>query len=253
LVGRRRTKILEQPFPQAFREILIQKVKHYNYLDSDERMRLEQLVQVFIEEKNFEGCGGLELNDEVRVVISAQACMLIFGLNHDLYRKVSSILVYPSTVLSPSRTGENPMAILGEAHMNGPVILVWDDVKRGAIHPERGHNVVYHEFAHKLDMLDGAADGAPPLETNEQYVEWERICSSAYKVLSRKIDRGKRTFLDPYGATNPAEFFAVATEYFFDKPIRMQSRRRPLYELLQDFYKQDPAEREKRYRASKGR
>ncbi|MCP4675623.1 MAG: zinc-dependent peptidase [Deltaproteobacteria bacterium] len=252
---RRRQKILEEPFPRQWREILDRKVVHYIHLDDEEKTHLEQLVQVFIAEKNFEALGGLELTDQVRVLVSAQACMLLLGLSHDLYRKVDSVLIYPSTVVRPARTLGNfvsgklvhkgSMPLLGEAHMNGPVILVWDEVKRGAFHPKRGHNVVYHEFAHKLDMLDGSADGAPPLHGREQYENWERVCAKEYETLKRRATRGQRTFLDPYGATNPAEFFAVATEYFFDRPVRMKKRRRELYDILAGFYNQDPATRVK--------
>jgi Mlc titration factor MtfA (ptsG expression regulator) len=254
---RRRQKILKEPFPPQWRDILEREVAHYTYLDNEEKTHLEQLVQVFIAEKNFEGLGGLELTDEVRVLVSAQACLLLLGLSHDLYRKVDSVLIYPSTVVRPARTlgnfmpgeivDEEPIPLLGEAHMNGPVILVWDEVKHGAFHPERGHNVVYHEFAHKLDMLDGSADGAPPLHDREQYKKWERVCTREYETLRRRAGRGQSTFLDPYGATNPAEFFAVATEYFFDRPVRMQKRRRELYDILSGFYNQDPAARIRRH------
>ncbi len=250
---RRRQKILEEPFPEHWRDILNQCASHYVYLDDGEKKRLEQLIQVFIAEKHFEGLGGLVLTDQVRVIISACACMLLLGLSHDLYRKVDSILVYPSTVVRPKRVlGERraggvvqqgPMPLLGEAHMHGPVILVWDAVKRGAYHNELGHNVVYHEFAHKLDMLDGSADGVPPLNSAEQYASWAEVCSREYETLRKKAARGQRSFLDKYGATNPAEFFAVVTEYFFDNPARMHDRHPDLYDILSGFYNQDTAAR----------
>ncbi len=250
---RRRKKILEEPFLDRWREILTEQVVHYSFLSPEEKVQLEQLVQVFAAEKNFEGCGGLEITDEIRIVISAEACMLVLGLPHDLYRGVDSILVYPSTVISkgsgqgvftrgPFVSEEVP--ILGQAHIHGPVILVWDAVKRGAVHPESGHNVVYHEFAHKLDMLDGAADGVPPLHDADQYKEWAAVCNRVFNDLRRNTDKGRRTFLDPYGATNEAEFFAVSTEYFFDKPIQMKKRRPQLYEILSRFYNQDTAKRQ---------
>jgi hypothetical protein len=255
---RRRRKILEAPFPDTWRAVLEGKVVHYRYLSEEKKTRLEQMVQVFIAEKNFEGLGGLDMSDEIRVVIAAQACILILELSHDLYRKVDSILVYPSAVRRPKRTmgsyvrsgviEETSAPLLGEAHMGGPVILVWDAVKRGAIHPERGHNVVYHEFAHKLDMLDGAADGAPPLHTKAQYTEWADVCTREFETLSRKTTAGIPTFLDAYGATNPAEFFAVATEYFFDNPDKMKRRHSELYDILAAFYNQDTAARVKRRR-----
>jgi len=251
----RRKEILKEPFPVKWREILEERVTHYSFLNSDEKIHLEQLVQVFIAEKNFEGCNGLEITDEIRVVISSEACMLILGLPHDLFRKLVTILVYPSTVFAPpSKFGvftQNPLleqpktAISGQAFMRGLVILVWDAVKRGALHPESGHNVVYHEFAHFLDMLDGAADGTPELHSRDQYRRWATIFSEEFLALRNKSKKGKKTFLDSYGAENEAEFFAVATEFFFDKPVKMQKTHKALYDVLAGFYLQDTAKRER--------
>jgi len=176
-------------------------------------------------------------------------------LPHDLYCKLASILVYPSTVVvPPSKSGvftQSPLvpqpelAIFGQAFMRGPVILVWDAVKQGARHPERGHNVVYHEFAHILDMLDGVADGTPELHSQEQYRQWADIFSDEFKDLRHRSQKGQKSFLDPYGATNEAEFFAVATESFFDKPVAMQETLPGLYGVLSGFYQQDTAGRER--------
>ncbi len=251
----RRREILKDPFPAEWREILEKRVLHYSFLNHDEKIHLEQLVQVFIAEKNFEGCNGLKITDEIKVVISAEACMLILGLPHDLYRKFITILVYPSTVFTPppsirgftqSPLIEQPRTpILGQAFMRGPVILVWDAVKRDARHPKSGHNVVYHEFAHVLDMLDGVADGTPELHSREQYNIWAKVLSEEFFKLRSKSKKGEKTFLDPYGAKNEAEFFAVATEFFFDKPIKMQKSHKALYAVLSGFYLQDTAERER--------
>lgn len=243
----RRERILAQAFPPAWKKILQDQMVHYRYLDETERNLLEQLIQVFVAEKNFEGCGDLQLTDTIRVLIAAQASLLILQLPHDVYRRVNSILVYPTTVYAPGyQEGlETNSPILGQAFVHGPVILVWDAVKSGAIHPERGHNVVYHEFAHKLDMLDGEVDGVPPLYQSDQYQQWYDVCSTAFNNLQRKSTKGRRTFLDPYGATNPAEFFAVATEYFFDKPRQMKRRVPVLYQTLQNYFNQDPAQRER--------
>lgn len=250
---RQREKLLEAPFPDAWRKIIDENVGYAKFLDARERKLLDELVQVFVEEKTFVGCGGLELNDEIEVTVAANACMLLLGLGHDLYRDVQSILVYPSTVQLPERerspfdssveiVGERP-AILGQAHIRGPVILVWDAVEHGSRHPTMGHNVVYHEFAHKLDMLDNEVDGTPPLRGSAQYDEWSRACGEVYFELKRQVQRGERTFLDPYGATSEAEFFAVATEVFFEKPRRLQEEHPALYEVLRQFYRQDPAAR----------
>ncbi len=254
----RRKEILKEPFPVQWRNILQEGVAHYSFLNRDEKTHLEELVQVFVAEKNFEGCNGLDITEEIKVIIAAEACLLILDLPHDLYRKLITILVYPSTVVvPPSQRGvftqsplieESETAISGQAFVHGPVILVWDAVKREARHPESGHNVVYHEFAHFLDMIDGTADGTPVLHSREQYQNWAKVFSEEFFALRSKAKKGQKTFLDPYGAKNEAEFFAVATEYFFDKPIEMQKSHKALYDTLAGFYLQDTAERERQSR-----
>lgn len=249
---RRRRHILETPFPPAWRAVIERNVAHWALLDDDERERLCELVQVFVAEKHWEGCGGLDLTDEIKVTIAAEACLLLLGRDHGLYNDVESILVYPSTVVPPERpqgffalsmqAREEPMPLLGEAHQGGPVILVWDAVRRGARNPGDGRNVVFHEFAHKIDMLDGDADGTPPLPDRAHRLDWANVCSEVYLALKDK-DPETRRVLDPYGATNEAEFFAVATESFFERPVALQSSLPPLYDLLAGFYRQDPAAR----------
>lgn len=262
LENRRRRKLTHAPFPPAWEDVLRRNVTHYCMLDDAERARLRALIQVFLAEKNWEGCGGLELTDEIRVTVSAQACLLLLGIPHDYYRNVQTILVYPSTVISPQRKPgyfetvleplEAPHPILGEAFEQGPVILIWDAVLRGSRHPEGGHNVVYHEFAHKLDMLDGAADGTPPLRDRAEYSDWVSICEREYLRLKRAAERGRKTFLDAYGATDEAEFFAVATEQFFEQPLRLKEYSPDLYRVLKEYYRQDPAERVRRNACSAG-
>ena len=175
---------------------------------------------------------------------------------------MESILIYPSVVEPPERHPgvfervdsplESPGPILGQAFAHGPVILVWDAVLHGARHPEQGHNVVYHEFAHKLDMLDGTADGTPPLADQDQLAEWVTVCSREYLRLRLLAEKGHKTFLDAYGATNEAEFFAVATEEFFDRPLALQEHAPDLYHILRAYYNQDPAGRVKRTRTGEG-
>lgn len=252
----RRTTLRERPFPARWQAVAEANLPHYRLLDGAERGELHAMIQVFLEEKQWEGCGGLELTDEIRVTIAAQACLLQLGLPHDYYRNVASILVYPSTVVLPEhRPGvferpdapvEAPGPILGQAFARGPVILVWDAVLHGARHPEQGHNVVYHEFAHQLDMLDGAADGTPPLAGSEQLAQWVEVCSREFQRLRRLEETGQRTFLDSYAAHNEAEFFAVATEEFFDRPLALLIHSPDLYRVLGDYYRQDPAARAQR-------
>ena len=252
----RRAEARKRPFPPEWESIVQMNVAHYCNLDAAERTELRALMQVFLEEKNWEGCGGLELTDEIRITIAAQACLLLLGLPHNYYRNVESILVYPSTVVIPERQlgvfervngpVEPSGPILGQAFAQGPVILVWDAVLHGARHPETGHNVVYHEFAHKLDMLDGFADGTPPLAGRDQIVEWAAVCSREFLRLRGLAEQGRDTFLNAYGAKNEAEFFAVATEEFFDRPLALQEDAPDLYRVLSAYYHQDPARRVKR-------
>ena len=242
LADRRRRKLTEAPFPEAREAIVMRNVAHYCMLTDEERAHLRSLIQIFIAEKNWEGLGGLELTDEITVTVSAQACLLLLGLPHDFYRNVLSIFIYPSTVVLPQRKlghFENTMVpveashpIIGQAFNAGPVILVWDAVLGGGRHPEGGHNVVYHEFAHKLDMLDGAADGTPALRDRAEYKDWVTICSREYLRLKSEAQKGGKTFMDAYGATNEAEFFAVATEQFFDQPVVMTRHAPELYRVL---------------------
>jgi Mlc titration factor MtfA (ptsG expression regulator) len=250
---RRRKKLTQAPFPSSWEEIIRRNVAHYCMLEDTERAHLRALIQVFIAEKNWEGAGGLELDDEIRVTISAQACLLLLGLPHNYYQNVQSIVVYPSTVVPPQRKRgsfdqtiapvdiEQP--ILGQAFLQGPVIVVWDAALHGGRHPELGHNIIYHEFAHKLDMLDGAADGTPPLRNRAEYRDWILICSREYQRLKHDTAMGKTSFLKAYGATSEAEFFAVATEQFFDQPRFMIEQAPDLYRVLQAYYHQNPSER----------
>jgi Mlc titration factor MtfA (ptsG expression regulator) len=253
---RRRAELRKRPFPSGWEAFIRANVAHYRMLDNAERDELHAMIQVFLEEKHWEGCGGLELTDEVRVTIAAQACLLQLGLPHDYYRNVDSILVYPSTVVPPEHHPgvfervegpiPVPVPILGQSFAQGPVVLVWDAVLHGARHPELGHNVVYHEFAHKLDTLDGAADGTPLIADREQFAEWVAVCSFEFLRLRELAAKGSKTFLDAYGATNEAEFFAVATEEFFDSPLALLKHAPDLYRVLSAYYRQDPAGRAKR-------
>jgi MtfA peptidase len=256
-IDRRRKKLTRAPFPPLWEDIIRRNVVHYCMLDVAERTHLRALIQVFIAEKYWEGAGGLELTDEIRVTISAQACLLLLGLPHNYYKNVESIIVYPSTVVPPQRrpgffeNRSTPVGfahpIIGQAFRQGPVIIIWDAALRGGRNPEFGHNVIYHEFAHKLDMLDGTADGTPPLRDRAEYRDWALTCSREYLRLKRSTEEGKKSFLDSYAATNEAEFFAVATEQFFDQPRLMIKHAPDLYRVLKEYYRQNPSERVSRH------
>lgn len=250
----RRQKILEHPFPAEWEQILAAGLSHWQYLDLDERSRLRCLTQVFVAEKSWEGCGGLDMTDEIRVTVAGQACLLLLGLDNVEFTDVDSILVYPHAVKTPegphasygSVVESGSLPILGQTLSGGPVLLTWDTITKSARHPERGHNVVYHEFAHKLDMLTGTIDGTPPMATKEQLDRWIEVCTAEFERVQTRAGQGKRTFLDTYAGVNVGEFFAVATEYFFDLPREMRRERPELYGVLHDFYRQDPAARETR-------
>lgn len=253
LANRRRTKLTSAPFPPVWEDVILRNVAHYGSLNEAERAHLRALVQVFITEKYWEGCGGLVMTDEIRATISAQACLLLLNLPHNYYQNVESILVYPSTVVPPPRAPgffeasiappEDVGPIIGEALYQGPVIIIWDAALHGGRHPELGHNVVYHEFSHKLDMLTGAANGTPALRDREEYQDWVRVCSRDYLRLRDDAAHGRESFMDDYGATDEAEFFAVATEQFFDRPQVMLVQAPDLYRVLKEYYCQDPAGR----------
>lgn len=245
---RRRERLRAEPFPEAWDAILRKNVPLYAKLGDDDRRALQDRIKVFVAEKTFEGCGGLELTDEIRVTIAAQACLLLLRRDDDEdYARLVTILVYPTAYVAHASEAigggvvlEGEVCRLGEAWIDGAVVLSWDDVRAGAADLHDGHNVVFHEFAHQLDQEDGAADGTPPLERRSRYLTWARVLGAAYDGLREASDCGRRTVLDAYGATNPAEFFAVATECFFEKPAQLRKKHPELYEELKSYYRQDP-------------
>jgi Mlc titration factor MtfA (ptsG expression regulator) len=243
----RREKLRQNPFPAEWAAILERNVPIYGRLPEDDQLELQGLIQIFLAEKVFEGCNGLEINDEIKVTIAAQACMLLLRRDTDVYPKLITILVYPSAYVSNmprhSLQGvvtEGPQGRLGEAWTSGVVVLSWDDALHGAADVRDGYNVVFHEFAHQLDMEDGSADGAPILPRRHMYSAWARVLGAEYAELRKAAEAGKKTVLDDYGATEPAEFFAVATEVFFEKPVQLKKKHPELYDELKAYYGQDP-------------
>ena len=244
---KRREELRLAPFPPGWSEILEANVPIYGRLSELDRAELRGLIQVFLDEKVFEGCGGLTITDEIRVTIVAQACLLLLRRETDIYPKLITILVYPSAYVSnmPQHgphgiVTEGPQGRLGEAWTSGVVVLSWDDVKMGAADVRDGHNVVFHEFAHQLDQEDGSSDGAPILPKRNLYSAWARVLGEEYDELRQAAETGKKSVLDTYGATEPAEFFAVATEAFFEKPVQLKKKHPELYEELKMYYSQDP-------------
>ncbi len=246
LKRRRRQRLTAAPFPESWSAILRRNVPAYLLLEAPQRQALEHSVQILVAEKNWEGCGGLTIDEEIKVTIAGQASRLLLGWGGDYFDHVFSVLVYPDTFVVPQRTvtegglvleGESPVE--GQAWYRGPVILAWVDVL-AAGDPENG-NVVLHEFAHQLDMLSGRIDGNPVLTSTQQDQRWKQVTQAEFSRLVRDCQHGKPTLLDCYGATHPAEFFAVATESFFEHPLDLLAFHPALYEVLHDYYHQDPA------------
>jgi MtfA peptidase len=248
LRARRRRRIVAEPFPSAWQKILEENVGHYRLLSAEDQQRLRAAVQIIIAEKQWEGCRGVQVTDEMRVVIAALASILILRMPGYYFDQVYTILIYPEEYVVPE---EAPLVgdvalhreseRLGEAHKRGPVIVSWADVQAAAAEPGHGENLVFHEFAHRLDELNGAFDGTPRLASRSLRERWATVMDREYQRLIRATQRGRRTLLDPYGATDPAEFFAVATECFFDAPREMRQNLPELYTLFRDYYQQDPA------------
>jgi Mlc titration factor MtfA (ptsG expression regulator) len=237
----------ERPFPAEYAAILEANVPLARVLPADDRRELERLILAFLDDKHFEGAGGFEMTDEVRVTIAAQACILLLHRDTDIYPDLDTVVVYPSTYVAREKTHDGPVVIegdvarLGESWERGLVVLAWDAVQSGTMNAHDGHNVVLHEFAHQLDQEDGSMDGAPDLGNRERYATWARVLGEEYDELVTRALEGRPHDIDAYGATNPPEFFAVVTEMFFEKPTQLRARHPELYATLADFYRQDPA------------
>jgi len=245
---RRRNRLAGQKFPDNWLEIIKRNVPIYRQLPAADQKELQRHILIFIGEKLFEGCGGLPITDEIKVTIAAQACILLLHRETDYYPGLSSILVYPRSYIARSTehlasgvVAEGPDIRLGESWHHGSVVLSWDDVCRSASDIHDGHNVVLHEFAHQLDSSFAKGNNTPVLKSTSTFIAWARILQKEYQELRRKVSRDSTTLLDKYGAVNPAEFFAVATEYFFEKSNQLQKLHSDLYEELKHFYQQDPA------------
>jgi hypothetical protein len=244
----KRRRLRRREFPKEWRSIVERNVPFYHRLPLEDREELLGHIQVFLAEKHFEGVDGLEITDEIRVTIAAHACLLLLHREADYYPRLVSIIVYPHAYIGEhyehDENGivtEGPEARLGESWQRGAVVLSWEDVLAAERGAEDCRNVVLHEFAHQLDSEDGAVEGAPALPQGSMYSDWARVLGREYERLRREAERGQKTLLDEYGATSPAEFFAVATECFFTRPTPLRARHPELYEELRLYYRQDPA------------
>lgn len=253
--NRRRQRWLAEPTPHEWRGWLQTNVWQYQHLSSAKQADVDRVVCVLFHEKDWAGGGGLEVTDEMRVTIAGQAALATLGFEKEFYfEKLKTIIVYPSTFTSRPRSGGDLIlgelsqptsdfeARTGESWQGGPIILAWDAVLRQGRNARLGSNVVLHEFAHHMDSLDGTTDGAPPMTDYDFEKNWYRVTAAEHEQLVAMARRGERSVLDHYGATNKAEFFAVATECFFTQPHELAGEHGKLYEVLERLFGQDPRE-----------
>jgi MtfA peptidase len=219
----------------------------YESLSVDERKRLQGHVLVFLSQKQFIGCRGLQVTEQMKVTVAAIAALLLLNERGKYFPRLRSILIYPDAYIAQERVAmaggvveERQVARLGESWTTDQVVLSWEQVKYDLTHWQDGQNVILHEFAHQLDQEDGKAEGVPILLRDADYKTWAEIMTVEYQQLCDRTTKGQKTVMNPYGATNPAEFFAVATETFFEKPQQLMAHHGALYEQLQRYYQFDP-------------
>lgn len=226
--------------------IIAQQVPLLTKLPADLVPKLEGKIQLFLDQVDYHGCDGLEVTDDMRLAIAAQASLLVVNTDQ-WYTTLRTILIYPGAFKSRQQrydgyvVTEGDSVRLGESWTRGPVILSWPHSEQGARNDEDGHNVVLHEFAHQLDTLSGHADGAPLMNKGQSFDEWSRVFLAAYDAHLEAVEKGHKTVLDAYGATAHEEFFAVAVEVFFEKPEQLKREEPEVYAQLSEFFSLDPA------------
>ena len=242
-----RDNIRSQPFKKEWRKIIQQRMPYFRQMPSDLQLQLKEHIQVFLAEKNFIGCNGVKITDEIKITVAAQACLLLLNRKTNFYPKLQTILVYPRAFIKEQQSKQpdgvqftQKMALAGESWDFGKVVLSWQDTLEGAKIPDDGRNVVIHEFAHQLDQENGTANGAPMLDKGQSYKCWSEVFSAQFEQLNLQVNAGKPSLLDYYGATNPAEFFAVASEVFFEQAQQLHYEHPRLYLQLKQYYQVDP-------------
>ena len=242
-------KAVNAPFPAEWVTIVENNIAVYRSLPMALRLQLRTLIKQFLHQKHFTGAGGLEITDEIRVTIAAEACMLLLNRKTNVYPALRFIIVYPTAFVVNRAQGdvdgivsEGRRGLLGESWSNGKVILAWDNVLHGSSNFADGQNVVLHEFAHQLDSESGNTNGAPILVGKNCLRTWASTLSEEFDELQKDAWEGRKSLIDHYGATNPAEFFAVSTETFFEKPRQMARHHAELFEVLKCYYRIDPRE-----------
>jgi Mlc titration factor MtfA (ptsG expression regulator) len=240
---------LARPLAAGQLAVIERNVVQYRGMPPRQREQLQRLVKRFLHEKTFVGCAGLEVSDEMRLTIAAQACLLLLNRETEVYPGLHAVLVYPGAFLVPRKeidaggvVTETRQDLLGESWGDGRVILSWDHVRRAGHDPDGAQNVVLHEFAHQLDSESGSTNGAPALGSPERYRRWSETLARDFALLRQDTYWGYRDVLDPYGASSPAEFFAVATESFFEQPHALATRHPELYAEFKRYFRVDPRE-----------
>jgi MtfA peptidase len=243
----RRQRIASRPFPAAWRDIVRRRVPLARELPAAQQLRLKKHIQVLLAEVPLIGCAGLEVSDEMRVTIAAQAAFLLLGRGGS-FGNLREVLLYPGHFIVPRTDAgaggvvhEDRDVLAGQSWQRGQVVLAWDAVRNGAVDPHDGANVVMHEFAHQLDQESGAANGAPYVGRGAPQQAWADVMNDEFDALRARLARAQAGLIDPYAATNPAEFFAVTTELFFERPGALSAERPALYEQLKRCYRLDPA------------
>ncbi len=246
---RKREKIAAQAFPDEWLEILVSGAPVYNRLSSADKLELRRHIQIFMAEKTFEPCRGFKLTDWSRIIIAAYACVLLLHRRTDYYPGLYTILVYPDAFIATDREelpngviAEEDEVLSGQSWHRGTVILSWADVEADIADMRDGRNVIFHEFAHQIDSSGGKGDDSPVLKNNKSFAAWAEVLYEHYLELKEAAEFYKPCLLDEYGAESPEEFFAVATEFFFEKPIEMNSIHPELYDELAKFYQQNPSQ-----------
>lgn len=240
-------RAISNPFPRHYSKILHRNMPVFSKLPADLQLQLKRLIQQFLLQKKFVGCDGLEITDEIKVTIAGKACLLLLNRPTEVYPALSFVLVYPSAFIVPRKeisagglVTHHEQTLLGESWSDDRVLLAWDHVLRDNTDAEPGHDVVLHEFAHQLDSEDGSINGAPVMLSKARYTRWAAVFSHEFALLQEAEQHGHHGVIDHYGAGNPAEFFAVVTEAFFEKSAALADQHPELFAALREYYCVDP-------------
>ncbi len=245
--NRRRRKILAEPFPKHWDVILLKSVALYSRISPAEQSRLRDVLRILIDEKYWEPARGFHITEEMKLVIAAQAALMLIGIpKHDYFSRVPSIVVHPGEFRRPDPEDDtiedevSDQIVDGIANYRGSVVVGWNQSREEALHPEHGFSVVIHEFAHQLDFMDESTDGTPPLSTQKELEEWARVMSSALERHRKAIDKGRKLFFSEQASDSETEFFSDACESFFCQPIDLREHEPDVYRLLKNYFGVDP-------------